>query len=74
MQQEPPAQGVSGCLKAALPDVFSIVLGCCIWYLFIGPKGILVGIGLYLAYRFGLLFERVFKPTLKGNSQRPSPD
>lgn len=60
MQQDSTNQGSSGCLKLVLLHLFGIILACCVWYLMLGRKGILVGIGAYLAIISGQLFLRVF--------------
>ena len=60
MQRDSPNQESSGCLKLMLLHLFGIILGCCLWYLVLGRKGILVGIGAYLATVSGQLFLRVF--------------
>jgi hypothetical protein len=65
MQREPSAQAVSGYFKAALADILLIVFSCCVWYVGLGPKGILVGFGQYFVVRFAFFFERVFSPRQK---------
>ena len=61
MQQESLNQGASGYLKLVLLNLLGIIFGCYVWYLFVGGrKGILVGIGAYMAILSGKLFLRVF--------------
>jgi hypothetical protein len=65
MQQESPDQGALGYLKTILVSLIWIILGCAVWSAFLGPKGILVGIGQYVVIRFAFFFERVFAPARK---------
>jgi hypothetical protein len=65
MHEEPTGQSTLGCLKAVLLNFLEIILYCCAWYAFMGPKGILVGIGQYITIRFALFFAKVFAPARK---------
>jgi hypothetical protein len=60
MLPDAPNQGHSGRLKLLLLHLFEVLFACCIWYLFLGRKGILVGIGAYITIHFARLFLRVF--------------
>lgn len=62
MRQAPRDQGALGCLKAVLFDLLVVILSSFVWCAFLGPKGILIGIGQYMVFRFALFFERVFAP------------
>ena len=69
MQPDTPNQGHSGYLKLLLLHLFEVFFACCIWYLFLGRKGILFGIGAYITIHSARLFLRVF-----GGVQREQPD
>ena len=66
--QESTGQAALSYLKPLLLFLFEIVLSCGIWYLLLGPKGILVGFGQYLVGRFAIFFWRVFAPVPKNSS------
>jgi hypothetical protein len=48
--------------KTVLLHLAEIILPCLVWYVFLGPKGILVGFGQYFVTRFALFFADVFAP------------
>lgn len=58
---QPSNQPARGCLEAGL----TIVLLCGFWCVFLGPKGILLGLAQYFVVRFALFFRDVFAPTEK---------
>jgi hypothetical protein len=60
MPQDRLGQGASGCLKPALLHFFGLIFTCYVWFLFLGRKGILLGIGAYIAILSGRLFLRIF--------------
>jgi hypothetical protein len=55
-----PNQESSGCLRSALLNLFGILFTCGVWYWFLGPKGLLVGVGAYIAMISGKVFLKVF--------------
>jgi hypothetical protein len=60
MQQEPLEKGIAGCMKPLLQHLLGLIFTCFVWYLFLGRKGLLVGIGAYIAIVSGKIFLRVF--------------
>jgi hypothetical protein len=58
--QPPPDQETSGCLKPILLHGLMLALFCFVWYLLVGRKGLLIGIGQYVVMLSGKAFLRVF--------------
>jgi hypothetical protein len=63
--KETPDQPTRGFLKAVLIYAVSTAFICCVWYVFFGPKGILIGLALYPVMRFANFFHDVFAPRQK---------
>lgn len=71
MQQKSLDNGAVGCLKTMALNVLAVIFGCGLWYLYLGPRGILIGIAGVFVYFSAILFVRVFGRTEEKHQNIP---